>query len=223
MIRCLFTIYNRVSLPADNIETLLLTPTTLWGASADGDIVTFDRENGEWDPPYRSTEIQEGTTVVAFDTAEKQLLFTWFNATEQSNGFFRADLDGGNGKSTTLDTGIEDEKDLRNIYIRGILDNTPIGPQQNEGLPVETPDPSTSEASPETEALDIEPPAPPVPLVLWIATNGSFYTHYTRSGEWEDTTTPQIVSGDLIIRALIVANDRIWIATNNGLAAMNIR
>ena len=217
-------IYNERSsfIPTDDIETLLLTPTTVWGASAEGDIVTFDREAEEWDS-YRSTEIREGTTVVGFDTAEEQLLFTWFNANEQSNGYFRADLDGGNGKSTTLDTGIEDEKDLRNIYIRGILDNTPIVPQDDEVLPVETPDPLTSEALPETEALEVEPPAPPVPLVLWIATNGSFYTHHTRSGEWEDTTTPQIVSGDLIINALIVANDKIWIATNNGLAAMNIR
>ncbi len=217
-------IYNirQSFIPADNIETLLLTPTTLWGASADGDIVTFNRETDEWDS-YRSTEIREGTTVIRFDTAEEQLLFTWFNANEQSNGYFRADLDGGNGKSTTLDIGIEDENDLRNIYIRGILDNTPIVPQENEEPPVETPDPLTSEPSPETEALEIEPPAPPVPLVLWIATNSSFYTHHTRSGAWEDTTTPQIVSGDLIIQALIVANDRIWMATNNGLAAMNIR
>jgi hypothetical protein len=199
-------------------------PTTVWGASADGEIITFDRETEEWGS-YRSTEIEDGTMIVGFDTAEDQILFTWFNAGEKSNGYFRADLDGLNGKSTTLHTGIEDENDLRNIYIRGILDNSPIVPAVNETLPVETPDPPTSEFSPETEALEVEapPPPPPTPLVLWIATNDLFYTHHTRSDEWEDTTTPRIVSGDLVIHALIVANNRVWIATSNGLAAMNIR
>ena len=219
-------VYNRREsfIPADNIETLLLTPTTLWGASADGDIITFDRETDEWDS-YRSTEIEEGTTIVGFDTAEDQLLFTWYNAAEKTNGYFRADLDGLNGKSTTLDIGIEDENDLKNIYIRGILDDSPIVPDENETGTVETPDPPTSEFSPETElvAEEIPPPPPPTPLVLWIATNSSFYTHHTRSGEWGDTTTPQIVSGELIIHALMVVNNRAWIATNNGLAAMNIR
>lgn len=220
-------VYNRQRsfIPADDIETLLLMPTTVWGASAKGDIVTFDRETEEWGS-YRSTEIQEGTTIVGFDTAEDQMLFTWYNATEKENGYFRADLDGLNGKSTTLHTGIEDENDLRNIYIRGILDNSPIVAAVNETLPVETPDLPTSEFSPETEALEVEAPPPPpplTPLVLWIATNESFYTHHTRPDEWEDTTTPQIVSGELIIHALIVVNNRIWIATNNGLATMNVQ
>ena len=222
-----FVVYNRQQsfIPADDIETLLLMPTTVWGASAKGDIVTFDRETEEWGS-YRSTEIPEGTTIVGFDTAEDQMLFTWYNATEKENGYFRADLDGLNGKSTTLHTGIEDENDLRNIYIRGILDNSPIVAAVNETLPVETPDLPTSEFSPETEALEVEAPPPPpplTPLVLWIATNESFYTHHTRPDEWEDTTTPQIVSGELIIHALIVVNNRIWIATNNGLATMNVQ
>lgn len=221
-------VYNRrqsfIPVDKDNIETLLLTPTTLWGASPDGDIVTFDRETDEWDS-YRSTEIREGTAIVGFDTAADQLLFTWYNAAEKANGYFRADLDGLKGKSTTLDTGIEDENDLKHIYISGILDNTPIVPNENETVPVETPDPPTSEFSPETELVEeeIPPPPPPTPLVLWIATNDSFYTYHTRPDEWENTTTPQIVSGELIINALIIVNNRAWIATNNGLAAINIR
>lgn len=219
-------VYNRRQsfIPADNIETLLLTPTTLWGASADGDIVTFDRETDEWDS-YRFIEIEEGTTIVGFDTAEDQMLFTWYNATEKTNGYFRADLDGLNGKSTTIDIGIEDENDLKSIYIRGILDKSPIVPNENGAAPVETPDPPTPELSPETELVveEVPPPPPPTPLVLWIATNSSFYTYHTRPDEWENITTPQIVSGDLIIHALIVANDRAWIATNNGLATADIR
>ena len=219
-------VYNRRQsfIPADNIETLLLTPTTLWGASADGDIVTFDRETDEWDS-YRFIDIEEGTTIVGFDTAEDQMLFTWYNATEKTNGYFRADLDGLNGKSTTIDIGVEDENDLRNIYIRGILDKSPIVPNENGAAPVETLDPPASELSPETELVveEVPPPPPPTPLVLWIATNGSFYTYHTRPDEWENITTPQIVSGDLIIHALVVANDRAWIATNNGLATTDIR
>ena len=222
-------VYNRQQsfIPADDIETLLLMPTTIWGASAKGDLITFDRETKEWSS-YRSTEVQEGTMIVGFDTAEDQMLFTWYNAAEKTNGYFRADLDGLSGKSTTLHTGIEDENDLRNIYIRGILDKTPVVTEVNETLPVETPDPPTSEFSPETEALELEeavpPPPPPTPLVLWIATNDLFYTHHTRSSDdWEYTTTPQIVSGDLIIHALIVVDNRAWIATNNGLATVSVQ
>ena len=220
----------------DNIETLLLTPTTLWGASADGAIVTFNREAEieEWSL-YNSTEMRKGMTVVGFDTAEDQLLFTWFNADEQSNGYFRSDLDGLRGKSTTLHTGIADEIKLRNIYIRGVLDDSPVVAEEREmspvgtpdligeDFPVEVPDPLISEPVAETEGLEIEPPPPPTPLMLWIATDDLFYTHHTRSGEWQDTTTPRIVAGELIINAFTVGNDRVWIATNNGLAVMNVQ
>ena len=211
-------------LPADDIETLLLTPQTVWGASAEGDVVMFDREKEEWDS-YHSTAIREGMKIVGLDVAEEQLLFTWFNADEKSNGYFRADLDGGNGKSTTLDTGIEDENDLRNIYIRGALDTSPIVKEEPEVEPVEEeiPDPTISEFSPETEALEIEPPPKPqIPLVLWIATNHDLYTHHTRYADvWQYTTTPQILTGELIVESLVVVNNRVWLATSNGLATMN--
>ena len=210
-------------LPADDIETLLLTPQTVWGASAEGDVVLFDREKEEWDS-YHSTAIREGMKIVGLDIAEEQLLFTWFNADEKSNGYFRADLDGGNGKSTTLDTGIEDENDLRNIYIRGALDTSPIVKEESDAEPVEeTPDPTISEFSPETEALEIEPPPKPqIPLVLWIATNHDLYTHHTRYADvWQYTTTPQILTGELIVESLVVVNNRVWLATSNGLATMN--
>lgn len=241
--------YNRQQsfIQADNIETLLLTPTTVWGASADGAIVTFNREVEveEWSL-YNSTEMHKGMTVVGFDIAEDQLLFTWFNTDEQSNGYFRADLDGVNGKSTTLHTGITDEIKLRRIYIEGILDDSPVVVEENEALPVDTPEPlideepqfpaevedpltpesvletQTLEVESQTEVSEIQPPPPPTPLVLWIATNDLFYTHHTRSGEWEDTMTPRIVAGELIIHAFAIGNDRVWIATDNGLAAMNL-
>ena len=211
-------------LPADDIETLLLTPQTVWGASAEGDVVMFDREKEEWDS-YHSTAIREGMKIVGLAIAEEQLLFTWFNADEKSNGYFRADMDGGNGKSTTLDTGIEDENDLRNIYIRGALDTSPIVKEESDAEPVEEeiPDPTISEFSPETEALEIEPPPKPqIPLVLWIATNHDLYTHHTRYADvWQYTTTPQILTGELIVASLVVVNNRVWLATSNGLATMN--
>ena len=211
-------------LPADDIETLLLTPQTVWGASAEGDVVMFDRKKEEWDS-YHSTAIREGMKIVGLAVAEEQLLFTWFNADEKSNGYFRADMDGGNGKSTTLDTGIEDENDLRNIYIRGALDTSPIVKEEPEVEPVEEeiPDPTIPEFSPETEALEIEPPPKPqIPLVLWIATNHDLYTHHTRYADvWQYTTTPQILTGELIVESLVVVNNRVWLATSNGLATMN--
>ena len=78
-------------------------------------------------------------------------------------------MDGGNGKSTTLDTGIENENDLKHIYIRGALDTSPIVKEEPETEPVEADilDPTLSELSPgtegfviesETEALETEPP-----------------------------------------------------------------
>ena len=211
-------------LPADDIETLLLTPQMIWGASAEGDVVMFDREKEEWDA-YHSTAIREGMKIVGLAVAKEQLLFTWFNADEKSNGYFRADMDGGNGKSTTLDTGIEDENDLRNIYIRGALDTSPIVKEEPEVEPVEEaiPDPTISEFSPETEALEIEPPPKPqIPLVLWIATNHDLYTHHTRAADvWQYTTTPQILTGELIVESLVIVNNRVWLATSNGLATMN--
>ena len=220
-------------LPPDDIETLLLTPQTVWCASAVGDVMMFDRIKEEWDS-YHSTAIREGMRVVGLDIAEEQLLFTWFNPDEKSNGYFRADMDGGNGKSTTLDTGIEDENDLRNIYIRGARDTSPIVKVEFEAEPVEEmPDPTISEFSPETEGVEIEseiegleieppPPTPQIPLVLWIATNKDLYTHHTRSADiWQYTTTPQILTGELIVDSLVVVNNKVWLATSNGLAAMN--
>ena len=220
-------------LPADDIETLLLTPQTVWGASADGVVVMFDREEQEWNS-YHSTAIRENMKIVGLDVAEEQLLFTWFNVDEKSNGYFRADLDGGNGKSTTLDTGIENENDLRNIYIRGARDTSPIVREKLEVEPVEEiPDPTIPGFSPETEGLEIEPeiggvatepppPTPQIPLVLWIATNQDLYTHHTRSADvWQYTTTPQILAGELRVESLVVVNNKVWLGTSNGLATMN--
>lgn len=193
----------------------------------------FDREKEEWDA-YHSTEIRDGMKIVGLDIAEGQLLFTWFNADEKSNGYFRADMDGGNGKSTTLDTGIEDENDLRNIYIRGARDTSPIVKEDPEAEPVEEiPDPTIPDFSPETEGLEIEPeiealetepspPVPQIPLILWIATNKDLYTHHTRSADvWQYTTTPQILTGELIVDSLVVVNNKVWLGTSNGLATMN--
>jgi len=230
-----FLYYNTQNslLPADDIKTLLLTPQMVWGVSAEGDVVMFDREKEEWDS-YHSTAIRDGMKIVGLDIAEEQLLFTWFNPDEKSNGYFRADMDGGNGKSTTLDTGIEDENDLRNIYIRGARDTSPIAKEEFEAEPVaEIPDPTISEFSPETEGLEIEseiegleieppPPMPQIPLVLWIATNKDLYTHHTRSADiWQYTTTPQILTGELIVDSLVVVNNKVWLGTSNGLATMN--
>lgn len=216
--------YNS-GLPADNIETLLLTPKTVWAASADGVIGIFDREIKEWDS-YHSTAIREGMTIVDLSTAEEQLLFTWFNVEEKSQGYFQADLDGLNGKSATLNRGIENENDLRNIYIRGALDTSPIVQEEPEEIPVEeTPDPTISEFSSEIAGLEVEPPPPKpqIPLVLWITTNDDFYTYHTRPQAWEYVAMPQITRGELTTKALVVINNRVWIATSNGLVSTSVQ
>lgn len=222
-------------LPAEDIQGLLLTPAAVWGTSTEGQIVVFDRGREAWDS-YNSTSIREGMQFVGLQRAEDQLLFTWFNVDEKSNGYFQADMDGGNGKSTTLHTGIENEDDLRSIYISGALDTSPIPEETPEVPPIEEmPDPDvepfpTEEASePETEGvefetdvLDLEPPlVMQTPLVLWIATNHHLYTHHTRAADvWQDTTTPRILTGEFVIRALTVIDNRVWLATSNGLATV---
>lgn len=228
-------------LPVNDFETLLLTFERVWCVSEGGVIGTFNREIEEW-YTYHSTAVREGVTIVGIDTAAEQLLFTWFNADEKSNGYLRADLDGGNGRSTTLHTGIEDENKLRNIYIRGTLDTSPVieepiveeaieeeTVEETEALPteiVEVEAPLIDELFPEIEEVEDPqplPPTPEVPLLLWIATNDLFYTHHTRSGAWKDTATPQIVSDELAILSLVVANNRAWIATANGLATVSVQ
>jgi tetratricopeptide (TPR) repeat protein len=245
-------VYNTQNsdLPANDIETLILTPNRVWCVSVEGVVGTFNREIQEW-YTYHSTAIGEGMTIAGIGTAVEQLLFTWFDADEKSNGYFRADLDGGNGIKSTLHVGVDDENKLKNIYIRGAFDTSPIPeePIAEEEIEeeaeeeaakaeeeaevtlleeVEIEDPLESEFFDETEDVMDEqplPPTPEVPLVLWIATNDMFYTHHTRSAdEWEYTTTPRIVTGGLMaIQAFVVANNRAWIATANGLVTMSVQ
>ena len=222
-----FLYYNTRNsfLLADDIERLLLTPTAVWCISTEGDIFVFDREREGWDS-YHSTAIREGMQFVELARAEDQLLFTWFNANEQSNGYFQADMDGGNGKATTLHIGVENENDLRSIYISGVLDTAPIVEEAPEPPAIEenTPDPIDPDFSPESEGFALEPPPiPQIPLVLWIATNHHLYTHRTRSGDvWQDTNTPRIFSGALNVHALAVVADKIWLATSEGLATLKV-
>ena len=144
-------VYNVLNsqLPADDLEMLVLTPERVWCVSGAGVIGTFDREIEEW-YRYHSTAIREGMTIGGIGIAAEQLLFTWFNADEKSNGYFRADVDGRNGKSTTLHTGIDDENRLKNIYIRGTLDTSPV----LEESVIE--EPSAAEPPEETERVPEE-------------------------------------------------------------------
>ena len=214
-------------LPANDVQELLLTPERVWCVSVEGVVGNFNRKAEEW-YTYHSTAIRDGMTIVGIDTAAEQLLFTWFNADEKSNGYFRADLDGTNGRSTTLHTGVDDENRLRNIYIRATLDTSPpvivekptieeeTKEETEEGAeeqPVEEVeaentsesedfDPEFEDFFDETDDFDVVEPlpvAPETPLVLWIATNDVFYTHQTRSADaWAYTTTPRIVTGGLM-------------------------
>ncbi len=247
-------VYNtrNSQLPANDVHELLLTPERVWCVSVEGVVGNFNRKVEEW-YTYHSTAIRDGITIVGIDTAAEQLLFTWFNADEKSNGYFRADLDGTNGRSTTLHTGVDDENRLRNIYIRATLDTSPPVIEETPTVEEETDEEAeegteeqpieevgvedTSESEffsesedflDETDDYDVVEPlpvAPDTPLVLWIATNDMFYTHQTRSADaWEYTTTPRIVTGGLMaIQAFAVANNRAWIATANGLVTMSVQ
>lgn len=225
-------VYNTQNsfIPTDDVHTLALTDTTLWVASRNGTIATFDRRLQEWHS-YHSTETEEGTAITRFDVAEEQLLFTWFNATYQANGYFQAESNGDNGQSTTLLTGIEEPDDLAAIYIAGVIDTSPpevdasletpnsvVG--ENSGLeisPEETPRPEGEEGLLESSE------APGTPLVLWIATNDDVFVYYTRSGAdgWKTIRTPRTLIGESTAQCIAVANDRAWIGTSNGLATIS--
>lgn len=226
-------VYNTQNsfIPTDDVHTLALTDTTLWVASRNGTIATFNRRLQEWHS-YHSTETEEGTAITRFDVAEEQLLFTWFNATYQANGYFQAESNGDNGQSTTLLTGIEEPDDLAAIYIAGVLDTSPpevdasletpnSAVDKNAGLeisPEETPRPEGEEGFLESSE------DPGTPLVLWIATNDDVFVYYTRSGSdsgWKTIRTPRTLIGESTAQCIAVANDRAWIGTSNGLATIS--
>ena len=225
-------VYNTQNsfIPTDDVHTLALTDTTLWVASRNGTIATFNRQLQEWHS-YHSTETEEGTAITRFDVAEQKLLFTWFNATYQANGYFQAESNGDNGQSTTLLTGIEEPDDLAAIYIAGVIDTsspevdasleTPNSAvDENSGLeisPEETPRPEGEEGFLESSE------APGTPLVLWIATNDDVFVYYTRSGAdgWKTIRTPRTLIGESTAQCIAVANDRAWIGTSNGLATIS--
>ena len=201
--------------PTNDIQTLAITPTTVWAASSTGELATFDRQTETWDFD-QFTEIEPGTAIVKFYVTEEKLLFTWFNAEEKANGYFQADWNGINGKSVPLLIGIEDKTDLGNIYIAAVVDTSPTETEANQ---------ATSEFSPEIAEEETEevkaPPAPRMPLVLWIATNDDVYTYYTRSDMWQTTGTPRIIMGEPTVQCIAVANNRAWIGTTNGLATIS--
>ncbi len=226
-----FLIYNTQNsfLPIDDIHTLALTPTTVWAASVDGSIATFNREVPGWDD-YQSTEMEHGTTVVRFSVAAEQLLLTWFNAEAKVNGYFEADIDGANGQSTTLLTGIETRADLDDIYIAGLADNSPITEEEEEKSPVETPD-AGIQNEPDSEfpsqvESEIETPLPAephTPLILWIATNDDVSAYYTNSNTWKTIRMPQTVTGESVVQSIVLINETAWIGTSNGLATINLQ
>lgn len=226
-------VYNTQNsfIPTDDVHTLALTDTTLWVASQDGTIATFDRQLQEWQS-YHSTETEEGTAIAKFDVAAEQLLFTWFNANYQANGYFQAEWNGDNGLSTTLLTGIEEPADLTAIYIAGVIDTSPTAVSPSPETPngavgedtgIETAPAETSLSEGEEGFLeDTEDPG--TPLVLWIATNDDVFVYYTRSGTdsgWKTIRTPRTLIGESTARCIAVANDKAWLGTSNGLATIS--
>ena len=191
-------------LPASDVQTLVLTPERVWCVSAEGVVGTFNRKIPEW-YTYHSTAIRDGMTVVGIDIAAEQLLFTWFNTDEKSNGYIRADLDGGNGRSTTLHTGIDDESKLRNIYIRGTLDTSPIITEV-----------STVEEAPEKEEETETPPDELVEMENTPEPEDSFSETDDFDSEFEDAFSE---TDDFdVTEPLPVAPEVplvLWIATND--------
>lgn len=222
-------VYNTQNsfIPSDDIHALAITDTTLWVASRDGSIATFNRQQQEWQS-YYSTETEEGTTIARFDVAAEQLLFTWFNALDKANGYFQAAWNGDKGQSTTLLTGIEETADLDAIYIAGVVDTSPPdAPSGEETVPDEEPLPEEEgfmEASEDDELFEAPTPEPRTPLVLWIATNDDVFVYYTRlaaDSGWKTIRTPRTLTGELTAQCIAVANARAWIGTSNGLVTIS--
>ncbi len=113
-------VYDRTAdgLPADNIVSLAVTPTTVWAGTSDAGIAIFDLV---YDPLWRSSNLRDivpevsGNSIASFDVSDKSVFFTWYSKEEEENGYGEADWKGLQGIGMTIAQ--QDMVPIENIYI----------------------------------------------------------------------------------------------------------
>ena len=190
--------YHRGNSPVpDDVNTLALTPDTVWVGTQDVVIAYFDRGSGIWDS--RSfVDIDPSSQIVKFNVVDEKMLFSWFNEEETENGFFLANWDGMNGESYPLFTGLTKDTGLTSIFVA-----------------------AESHTKGSDRDLDKEE-SQQKPLTVWIAYNKELTIYDTRIGDFTGTIGyPKIVLKDSMVQCIVVDQNRAWIGTSKGMLTID--
>lgn len=182
----------------NDINSIALSPHTVWVGTSANDISIYDRQIDEWKQSGfvdLSPEIQ----IVRFAEIGNKTFFSWYNEQEMQNGYFESDWGGSNAYTTPIEVGIEDDTQLDSIFITGYSKDTV--PQ----IPLEDGENGSSE------------------IVLLLATSKYVARNYDylRDSEWNGAINyPKLLLKDLTIQCITVDNNRIWIGTSNGMLSL---
>lgn len=180
----------------EDVNTIALTPDTVWVGSADATIAFYDRGSGVWDS--RSfVDVDPSSKIVKFDVVDKKMMFSWYNEEKRENGFFIANWDGMNGESYPLLTGLTDETALADILVTGEIETTVNNDLEGD------------------ESIS-------TPLVLWVAMNDSVTIYDTRIRDFLGALNyPKIVLSDSTVQCIVVDKNRAWIGTSKGMLTID--
>lgn len=180
-----------------DVNSIALTPDSVWVGSNGAMIAFFDRGSGVWDS--RSfVDVDPSSKIVKFGVVDKKVMFSWYNEKKRENGFFISNWDGMKGESYPLMTGLPDETALDDILVTGEID-------QSGNVDDVEGDDSVS-----------------TPLVLWVAMNDSITVYDTRVRDFIGTLNyPKIVLSDSTVQCLVVDKNRAWIGTSKGMLTID--
>ena len=189
-----FHYYGNNPVPND-IHSIALTPKTVWVGTTGNDITTFNREIEDWNPSSFH-DITQDTQIVGFDVIGEKMVFSWFNEVNNFNGFFHANWDGTEGKSSSIFEGTEGKTELEDIFVTGVVDNGL--------LPLENGEPN------------------PKSLILWVADNDYVTIYYPFIDDFGGAIGyPKIALEDLSIQCITVDKNRAWIGTTKGMLTID--
>ena len=174
----------------EDVQSIALTPDTVWVGTSGDNLAAFNREEQIWNPSL-FLDIKQKSQIVQFDVIDGKMLFSWYNDEESNNGFFHVNWDGANGRASTIYEGTERKEDLMNIYVTGYVDKSLL------------------------KADDVEPPDY---QILWVADNEYVTIYYPSNDEYAGSIGyPNIVLEDLSVQSIVVDKNRAWIGTSKGM------
>ncbi len=186
--------YRNDPVPED-IYSIALTPASVWVGTTGNDIAVFDREIELW-KPQSFLDLPQDSNIVGFDVVGEKMILSLYNLEENFNGFFYANWDGTEGKSTAINEGTEKKNRLENIFVTGVVDN--------RQMPLENGEPN------------------PKSLMLWIAENENVNIYFPYMDEFGGVVGyPKIAMEDIAIQCIVVNKNRAWIGTSKGILTIN--